>query len=655
MTEKARNYKRGLSTIREAMGSQSVAVLVTESGLDALPYTPGGRFDSVTFLNLTSRPLTESDIVDPVAPVETTVVNVDDRFHDHSDDTADRYVDFLERLPTAGDGPTLTTPIHRSIPFWWVAEDFCKSSVKHGDAVNVYCRGLVVKDLLASRDLDRAVVLTEDDAVSEFYHAMLSDTTDQLRPSRRWSLFLGLLMHFLLGLVRLGVELVKAVVGKLVGLMTPSPAVADRSVLLFTRAEHWSQTGWKEDRYYRRFPGVLSESTAERHRYLIRLSDDGLLTTIRQVVWRRKRGVPFVLLQSYSGVWTILSVLFSHCRATWQLTRFLLTIEDHCELDGLDLYPLLSDRLVPALSTLPHSLVEFECHRRVLAERTPSLCVTPYFEGKIGRTLVAAARPQEIPVIGIQHGPVAPGKIQYRIACADGTVRHDYALPDCIAVDGEYAADILRDGGFTETRIEPVGGPRYDHLFDEAPLGESRTDSSDSPVVVFFGRDDYRGMAAILLPLIEGLDDRVLVKPHPAVRAETLAYLQSRGVDAMPNVELVADDAHVLISQARVIVASYSSTAVESLALETPVISIRPRNRLDPSPFDETLVPTVISPQECRDALTTVETMPDGDIESFLDRFFGPRDGKAAHRLAELCAEMAEGSDPSSGTTRSSE
>lgn len=617
--------------------TEDVLLLVTETGTDLLPYNPPDC-SSVTILNLTSRPLTVDEVIKSQQTIETELIDINDRFHEQESKAATEYIDFVERLPERTGILGLTEASDSTIPFWWIATDFLKNSVEYDHSFNVYCRGTIVRKITTARNFSEGIVLTRDSSIREFYTSVLTANTDDRNHTT--SLLLSICFQFVLGTGRIGIEILKSLIGRLLSYAAPVSQTDQNAVFLFTRSHQWEQYDWKKDRYYHDFPEILSASTSLKHSYAFRLSDTNFFTAVQQILHRRREKDDSLIVQSYAGVLTFLSTLVIHAQTCVLVYRFLRDCRGQCNRESLDLYPLIREDIVAALSTYPYSVIEYNCLKKMHTERDPALVVTPFFEGKVGRVNVAASREQDksVPVVGLQHGPITRGKLQYHLRCADRTVRHDYAQPAQIAVDGAYAADVLTKGGYTDSTISQVGGPRYDHLF--RATADASSQQSSGPAVVFFGRDDYRSMASIVIPVLTETDRRVLLKPHPSVRKETITHLKRSFGSDIDKFKIVGADADELIRQSAVVISSYSSTAVETLALDTPLISIVPRNRLDPTPFDDTLVPQVQSEQQFRDVLESPRDIPQQEKEEFLNAFFGPRDGQAAQRLTDLCVEI---------------
>ena len=103
-----------------------------------------------------------------------------------------------------------------------------------------------------------------------------------------------------------------------------------------------------------------------------------------------------------------------------------------------------------------------------------------------------------------------------------------------------------------------------------------------------------------------------------------------------------------------IFLATYSSTAVEALAFDLPVILMVPNHTPDMSLFHGHRV-QVLRASNPRELLEHVDRLGDdkafaadyvSQMSGLLDDVFGPRDSLASARLATLCTELARRGPP---------
>jgi CDP-glycerol glycerophosphotransferase (TagB/SpsB family) len=98
-----------------------------------------------------------------------------------------------------------------------------------------------------------------------------------------------------------------------------------------------------------------------------------------------------------------------------------------------------------------------------------------------------------------------------------------------------------------------------------------------------------------------------------------------------------------------IFLATYSSTAVEALAFDLPVILLVPNHTPDMSLFHghRVQVLSASNPLELREHVDRLDNDKAfaadyvSQMSGLLDDVFGPRDSLASLRLAAVCAEMA--------------
>jgi len=634
--------------------SPSLLVLVTDSGRDALPYrVDDSGYDRIDVINLTDGVVSAGSAVTDT-DADVTIHRVDEVFGRKARRLRDQYVDSVEAIPEGDGSGGLLRPLYAGVSPWVIFVDRYKSkSAEYDHPFNRIARVNAAAAVVSERDPDEVVLLTTDPRERELYTETIDgvtvsgDVDDRRVPSG----LLVALTGILVGLLRIGVAVAKTVIARVIewrGQRTDGDGEYD--ALIFSRTNQWEQYDWGKDRYYHGFPDVLDREYGLSYRFALHLTGTNPLT-VGEKHREADGGVSrSMLTHARLGLRDHLSMLRSYLGAVARLVAFQYRAGGVRRIGRVDAGPLLERQLWQALSDIPHALAQYRGLRSELRSERPRVVVTTHFESRIGRMTVAAARAEGVPVVALQHGPIAPGKLQYHIRAN----RDRYPMPDRVAIDGEYAADVLTTGGFPDDPLETIGGVRYGELFraiqEQDADGSTTEEKENKPIVVFFGLSDYRGMAATVIPVVSDLDRPVLLKPHPSAHEATVSYITEQLSGDNPHVEIVEADAHALIRRAELAVASYSSTAIETLAFGKPLVCVTPRYRLDPTPFPEERVPKIRTTEELRRALESPRDQS-AELEGFLDRFFGPRDGDAASRLASLCREIADTSTPPEQST----
>ncbi len=192
------------------------------------------------------------------------------------------------------------------------------------------------------------------------------------------------------------------------------------------------------------------------------------------------------------------------------------------------------------------------------------------------RALVHAwRRVQHTPLIGAQHGAVAPLDLRYfDDPRAYTTQDFPFPLPDTLAVNGAGPRDLVRSSGFPADRIRTVEALRYMHLSPQSQVPARPVDGERIVLVV----GDYmaaptRFLFALLVQAAKdgALEtyDRVWIKPHPFCPVDRIL------AELRPSFmyELIDGPISDHLARAAVVCcANPTSVVIESLTAKLPTI-----------------------------------------------------------------------------------
>jgi hypothetical protein len=630
----------------------TLAVIVGEADHEELPLqVDTDRYDSVVALDLTDESLSSPRTVIDDPEIDVHIEELHEEFNQVASEHQRPFVEFVDSLRTTEKGLRLDAPLHGDVTFWQVAVDRFKSkSAAFDHSYNIVCRALAVTRVLEEYGPTKSLVLTGDRRVGHCYEQALRHRGHTVRRTmglNQTNLYGRFVVVFVLGILKILVESGKTILARLVQPFAGGQTSDGdgRPVLLFTRSNQWEQYDWEKDRYYHELAHELDETASLSPIYTMHLSGGNIFSAVQHALsWERQSRLS--LVHEHLGVNALIAIATTYLQTTWRLWRYLRESSDNWRFASLDVSPLVQAELLDSLYIVPHTLVQYECMRAERRQYDDPVVVTTHFESMIGRTTTAAVRSvdDETPVVGLQHGPIASGKLQYTIT---EWAAQTFPLPDRIVVDGSHAKSVLDEGGFPEAQITALGSPRYAPLFDILGEADRKDKQAGSGIVVFFGLSDFRGMASLILPVLRDEGVSATLKPHPSVRSETTEYIQTISERVgYHDFEIVNRDAHDLIVESDLVISSYSSTAIETLAFGTPLVCVLPRYRIDPTPFSDDIVPMVHTVSALQAVLDRDDVAVDPDRRAeFLDDFFGPRDGMAAQRLTRLCRELSTETD----------
>ncbi len=149
----------------------------------------------------------------------------------------------------------------------------------------------------------------------------------------------------------------------------------------------------------------------------------------------------------------------------------------------------------------------------------------------------------------------------------------------------------------------------------------------------------------VFTPMVRRLSDEhpdteFILRMHPSgVEAESLYAGESR---ERSNLHVIAElDIANWITQAELVIVWTSSSGLEGMVAETPVISLEPQPYSDTFDYDvQRILPTTSSPSDVEDLVRGDGAHPEGNWNLF-DEWFCHRGGETAKRLASVFSDVA--------------
>ena len=454
----------------------------------------------------------------------------------------------------------------------------------------------------------------------------------------------------------------------------------------------WFPRGWTgrlsgtQDMYLGDVVRYLADQTGTEPVFALRLFDRTQFVTpatylrrlklLSEASWAPRR---YVILESFGRLLEILKSYLNPSDAYryLRMTRHL-DFDSAFLCDGLDVGNLFKRRIWRSvLVNWPHLLVLPQNARRLAQDQQPSVVVVYSFEFVYGRTIIQGTREgsPNTPIIGLQHGPIAPMNLRYsgtadeRAATVDGG--QAMPDPDIYALDGPLAARILEGRGIPRELIGISGPARFDEVWPEvrrlSGLNVDR-DRERTRVLVAPGLHDSRFVFDTALNALKSNPRlELILKPHPKVSSDALRRwtdLQEHDSgETEARITIVREGSiYEWMARADVFVATYSSTGVEALAFGLPVVLLVPNDAPDMSMFHGQDVPLLKASTvaELREHVERLADNPDfsreyaSQIARVLPDAFGQTDSEASKRLADLCVEFSSRSaaDPQPAEAR---
>ncbi len=325
-------------------------------------------------------------------------------------------------------------------------------------------------------------------------------------------------------------------------------------------------------------------------------------------------------------------------------------------------------RLAYYLHTIyPRAVGVIEMGKRMLERVQPKAVVVIAEYGPLERGLVVAAKLKGIPVMAIQHGVIHPSHPGYMYekdeVSLDGSVASPFCpIPDLTAVYAPYHQELLTQvSAYPAERVAVTGAPRYDVLFQAERVysrsGVRRELGVDPQKKVILWTTQTHGLPAdenvknvdAMFEVVARLDDiELVVKLHPG--EDQRAPLYRTDPRLRPHVVGGGADTNALIYACDLLVTKHSTTAVEAIILEKPVIVLNLSGEPDPVEYvQEGVARGVYQKEDLPDAME--ELLSDDaplakNRKRYIERYLYRVDGKATERVVELMDSMMERAGP---------
>ena len=331
-------------------------------------------------------------------------------------------------------------------------------------------------------------------------------------------------------------------------------------------------------------------------------------------------------------------------------------------------FDLLEDRLSHYFITVFGIMVEYiEMAKRMIEEEKPDLILLVNEYGRFERTLVIAGKLKGVPVLAVQHGVIHPTHEGYMYAkdeiSPEGSVKSPYCpIPDKTAVYGTYHKDILtKVSAYPEDSVVVTGQPRYDILYhadkiyDKEKFIKKYKINPDHKIILWTTQchglseeENIKNFKAVFETMRNLKDVTLVIKQHPGEgRRYTKMigkYLNKYKLNAvvMPK----DSDTHEQIFVCDLMVTKNSTTAMEAVALNKPVIVLNLSGEPDEINYVEEGIALGVYNE--KDLKPAIEKLLKDDSElaknrgKYIEKYLYKIDGKATERVVNLIMQMIE-------------
>lgn len=255
---------------------------------------------------------------------------------------------------------------------------------------------------------------------------------------------------------------------------------------------------------------------------------------------------------------------------------------------------------LPFYVTLVESLLEY------FKTNSPKAIFLPYETGPYALSIIIASKNTNIKTIGVSHGFIAKYFPMYSHYCCKSTDKMlGHPIPDTTLVFGDFAKQILVDAGYPSDQVVPFGNPAFfnleklqESLHKSQPKTKYNINNNQTvilftsgklqPKYVAHGSYDYD--VQIWNKLIEKFanDENyfLILKPHPQ-EVDTTVYQKIIEKFKAKNTLILNGDLFELLFISDIVISVYSTTMIDALCFDKPVIQVKFKDEIHPIPFEQ--------------------------------------------------------------------
>ena len=256
---------------------------------------------------------------------------------------------------------------------------------------------------------------------------------------------------------------------------------------------------------------------------------------------------------------------------------------------------------------LPYWLNLIDSLENHMSSNRPRAVVIFYETAPTSLALISACRKLGIKTVSMQHGIIHASHPLYMHDDVYSTDNPDgFILPDRMLLFGEMTRRHLLDNNYPEDALVTFCNPRFLGMQDikdsnVRTLSRHGLPAEKKKIILFAppGLGDYASSEKnynrdVLERLLSGMTDELflIVKPHPSDDADFYARILNR--HGKNNVKIINSDVIELISISDVLISTFSTTIIDAMCLETPVIQVKMEDVRYDRPYDgfEATLPT---------------------------------------------------------------
>lgn len=366
-------------------------------------------------------------------------------------------------------------------------------------------------------------------------------------------------------------------------------------------------------------------------------------------------------------VWNKERNAFKHFKKSWDCLREDEGFRKMCIYNEKDISDQLMEELeLYFLFLFPRAVKCIEMGRQMIKAEKPDLILLQNEYGSNERCyLVAAAKLENIPTLAVQHGVIHPTHTGYMYAKGEispvGSVKSPYCpIPDKTAVYGTYHKDLLtKASAYPVDSVVVTGQPRYDILYHadtiygKEKLFKKYKINPEHKIILWAtqchglsNEENIKNFKAVFETMQNLKDATLIIKQHPGEGRKYTKmierYLNSYKLNAVVTPK--ESDTYELLFVCDLMMTRHSTTAMEAVALNKPVIILNLSG--EPDPVEYVKEGVALGVYDEKNLKATIDKLLKDDLElaknrnEYIGKYLYKIDGKATERVVKLIEEM---------------
>ena len=370
---------------------------------------------------------------------------------------------------------------------------------------------------------------------------------------------------------------------------------------------------------------------------------------------------PFNLYWSLD-VWKKEREAFKYFKGVWDTLRDDETFKELCIYSGKNLYKQMRRELEIYFYLLfPHAVKYIEIAKRMIEKEKPDLILIVNEYGNFERTLAVAGKLKEVSTLAVQHGVITLTHSEYIFNKEE---KGKVILPDITCVFGKYYYDLLTKNSIYEPeQVVITGQPRYDvfyyvdKLYSKEKFLKRYNVNPKHKIVLWTTQchgiseeENKKNFKAVFKTMQNLKNATLIIKQHPGEGGKYTKmikdYLNKYNLEMNAVITPKNSDTYEQLFVCDLMITRHSTTAMEAVALNKPVIILNLSGEPDPVEYVKEGVALGVYKEE--DLKPAIEKLLKDDSElaknreKYIEKYLYKIDGKATERVVNLIEEILD-------------